>query len=268
MKQIQINLFEGTPSTESTQQTSERPQKKRPFLLTKPGILVLSFFLFVTAGSTLSYHYSQDANSKLNKTLGFLGQIKQFAENRNKTLEGEKDDRINILIMGMGGKYHEGSYLTDTIMIASIKPSTKQVSLVSLPRDLQVEIPGYGWRKINNANAFGEINNEGYGAELARQVVEKSFDMDIHYYIRIDFTGFEEIVDSLNGIDVMVDSAFTDYQYPTEDKKYQIVSFRAGPQTMYGEEALKYARSRHSGMNGEGSDFARSKRQQKNINGL
>lgn len=134
--------------------------------------------------------------------------------------------------------------------------------MVSIPRDLLVEIPGYGYWKINNANAFHEQKNAGNGGDLTKEVVSKTFDIPIHYYVRIDFAGFEKIIDEIDGVKINVDNSFTDYQYPTSDHKYQVVSFETGNQTMDGETALKYSRSRH-GNNGEGSDFARSQRQQK-----
>ncbi|MFZ5364343.1 MAG: LCP family protein, partial [Patescibacteria group bacterium] len=83
-----------------------------------------------------------------------------------------------------------------------------------------------------------------------------------HYYIRADFKGFETLIDKLGGISVYVDKTFTDNQYPTNDEKYQTLHFEQGWQTMNGATALKFVRSRH-GTNGEASDFARSRRQQK-----
>lgn len=180
----------------------------------------------------------------------------------DKPLQGEAEDRINILLLGMGGLGHPGPYLTDTIMVASVKPSEHKVTLISIPRDLSVPIPGYGWRKINNANHFGEMKDPGQGAEFAADVIEQIFEIPIHYYIRVDFSGFEKLIDELGGIKVYVDNSFVDTQFPTDNFGYQTVSYDQGWQKMDGQEALNFARSRH-GTNGENSDFARSKRQQK-----
>ncbi len=177
------------------------------------------------------------------------------------TLAGANDDRVNILLLGMGGPGHEGPFLTDTNIIISLKPSTRQVALISIPRDLGVPIGQYGWRKINNANAFGELEQPGEGGEYARQVFEKTFGLAIPYYVRLDFTAFEEIINAVGGISVTVPRAFTDPLFPGPNYSYQTTSFSAGAQIMNGERALQYARSRH-GNNGEGSDFARAERQQ------
>jgi LCP family protein required for cell wall assembly len=102
---------------------------------------------------------------------------------------------------------------------------------------------------------------------MSRVVVEGLLGIDIPYYVRIDFNGFKDIIDSVGGVDVYVDNSFKDYTYPTDDYKVQTVSFTKGWQHMDGSTALKYTRSRH-GTNGEGSDFARSRRQQKVIAAL
>lgn len=179
-------------------------------------------------------------------------------------LAGEDEDRINILLLGMGGPGHDGPYLTDTIMIASIKPSTKQVALVSIPRDLMVNIPGYGFYKINHANHFGEQKQPDWGGAFATQVISDTFKLKIPYYVRIDFAAFQQIINEVGGVKVDVEKSFTDSDFPAANDAFQTVSFNKGIQTMDGTAALSYARSRH-GNNGEGSDFARAKRQQKII---
>jgi LCP family protein required for cell wall assembly len=227
------------------------------FILYLLVIMLIAFFVFsyqvIFTGDSISDIFSGKIN--------IFKQLSSLALDANK-LKGEADDRINILLLGMGGAGHEGPYLTDTIILISIKPSIQKIALISVPRDLLVDIPGFGWWKINNANAFGEEKNAGQGGELVKETLEKTFDLPIHYYVRADFTGFEKIIDELGGLKIFVERGFTDYQYPTNDFKYQIVSFEQGWQTMDGETALKFVRSRH-GNNGEGSDFARSKRQQK-----
>lgn len=195
---------------------------------------------------------------------GLVQRLTHFVFHKEKTLAGERNDRINILLMGMGGIGHDGPYLTDTIIIASIKPSTGDVAMISIPRDLGVDIPGHGWRKINNANAYGEVDRPGWGGAFATEIVEETFNIDIQYYIRIDFQAFTELIDEVGGLTINVDRAFTDPLFPAPNNEYQTIRFAAGQQTMNGETALMYARSRH-GNNGEGSDFARAARQQKVI---
>lgn len=195
---------------------------------------------------------------------GFFSKIKHFIFSKDVKLEGQRKDRINILLTGQGGIGHDGPFLTDTIIMASIKPSTGQVAFVSIPRDLYVPIPGHGKRKINHANAFGEANRQGSGPELTKQVVEEVLDEEISYFVRVDFQAFVDVIDAIDGVRVHVDRSFTDYEYPAPNHEYQTISFTKGPQTMDGDTALTFVRSRH-GNNGEGSDFARSKRQQKVI---
>ncbi|MBI5728376.1 MAG: LCP family protein, partial [Candidatus Magasanikbacteria bacterium] len=193
---------------------------------------------------------------------GFLRRLTNFVFSKPVTLSGQRLDRINILLLGIGGLGHDGPYLTDTMILVSIKPSTKQIAMVSIPRDLAVDIPGRGSYKINHADAFGEVERAGWGGALATRVVESTFGVDIPYYVRLDFAAFVEIIDEVGGIKVNVERSFVDAEYPAPNFAFQTVSFAKGIQMMNGQRALQYARSRHGG-NGEGSDFARARRQQK-----
>lgn len=202
-------------------------------------------------------------NGTTGEKISFFQQLGHLVSNPTDNLKGASDDRINILLAGIGGPGHEGAYLTDTLIFASIKPSTGEVATISIPRDLVAEFPKYGWRKINNAVAFGmDMDYPGGGEALLTKVVSDILGQPIQYYARIDFEGFRKIIDDLGGIDVYVDNTFTDTQYPDYNYGYQTIKFAKGWEHMNGERALQFARSRH-GCCGEGSDFARSKRQQK-----
>ncbi len=205
------------------------------------------------------------SKGSLGRTIGRLPIISQFRMILGDAdeLAGTNDDRINFLLMGIGGTGHDGALLTDTIIIGSLKLSTREAALISIPRDLLVKIPGNGYQRINNASAYGDVNNyPGGGSALAAETVSQVFGIPIHYWLRIDFTGFKKVIDELGGVDVEIDKTFTDSQYPTNDYEVQTITFEQGTEHMDGERALQYARSRH-GNNGEGSDFARSRRQQK-----
>jgi polyisoprenyl-teichoic acid--peptidoglycan teichoic acid transferase len=232
--------------------------KKMPFfkLFFYPLIFIVLFICIFSVEVILSGDSIIDNLQKIN-----IFQNINFSLSNDKLLAGESDDRINILLMGMGGVGHPGPYLTDTMILVSLKPSQNKISMMSIPRDLSVPIPGYGWRKINEANSYGEVKN-GEGAKFASETVAKVFNQPIHYYVRVDFSGFEKLIDELGGIKIEVDNDFVDTQFPTSDLGYQTVAFKKGLQNMDGQTALNYARSRH-GTNGESSDFARSKRQQK-----
>lgn len=188
----------------------------------------------------------------------------EFYPRITKSLNQQKEAKkiINVLIAGVGGEAHSGGTLTDTIIFASIDTEKNKAATMNIPRDLYVDFgEKYGYAKINAANVYGEEEKEGSGMLKLQNKVEEILDQNIKYYVKIDFDGFKTIVDKLGGININVEKDFTDYQYPTLELGYKTVSFKAGTQYMDGETALIYSRSRH-GNNGEGNDFARSKRQQ------
>lgn len=241
-----------------------QPNRKKSKLLWRSIIVLVVVIVLIGAGFLAKIVLAiNSTNSDSQKKVSFFEQIKHLIINPEKQLDGEGSDRINILLAGIGGAGHDGAYLADTIIVVSIKPSTGEVATLSVPRDLYVDIPGYGWRKINNALAFGrESNYPGGGEALLASVVSKIISQPIDYYARVDFAGFRKIIDDIGGIDIYVDNSFADYEYPDYNYGYQTISFTKGWEHMSGERALQFVRSRH-GTNGEGSDFARSKRQQK-----
>jgi LCP family protein required for cell wall assembly len=203
------------------------------------------------------------------------------------------DQPVNILLLGVGGGNHDGPDLTDTIIFASIDPEKNRVTLVSIPRDMWV--PDLK-AKINTAYTFAEQKEEGNGLKATKLLVSNMLGQQIDYSVKIDFNGFVKAVDMTGGLDIDVENTFDDYEYPlsgfeadpcglSEEKiaslsaeiasgsatpvdafpcRYEQLHFDRGPQKMDGETALKYVRSRH-GTGKEGSDFARSKRQEKVI---
>src|SRR3989344_2265441 len=219
------------------------------------------------------------------------------------TNSGLKSDngRVNLLLLGTGGPGHEGPDLSDTMILASIDDDGKDIVLISIPRDLWA--PSLS-AKINSAYAFGEERDEG-GLVLAKKTVREIFDLPIHYAFRLNFDGFIKAIDLVSGIDIDVDTPIVDSRYPITGKedntcgfeietklenaqklvyfkdatgsatllteendpftcRYETISFQKGLAHMSGSTALKFVRSRH-GANGQGSDFARSARQQKAI---
>jgi LCP family protein required for cell wall assembly len=140
---------------------------------------------------------------------------------------------------------------------------------MSIPRDFHVQVDPdvYWFRKINSVYSTYEQKEEGAGLLRLREVVTEITGHEIQYHAMIDYKGFTELIDTLGGIDVYVENSFTDYRFPAEPG-YRTVSFQQGPQHMDGSTALDYARSRHSLDNGEGSDFARARRQQNVISAV
>ncbi len=209
---------------------------------------------------------SQNATTWL-PGISFLNKLRHLVPMADKQLVGEENDRVNILLLGMGGEGHDGAYLTDTMILASLKPSTKQVALISVPRDLTT--PVSGWRKLNSVNAYAEKALPGSGGEATTKAFNELLQTPITYYVRIDFAGFERIINEIGGVEINVENSFDDYTYPAagqEDNpnyyaRFEHLHFDAGLQKMDGATALKYARSRHA-LGSEGSDFARARRQQ------
>lgn len=208
-------------------------------------------------------------------------------------LKESSDKKINLLLLGVGGGTHDGPDLTDTIIFVSIDPIAKKVTLVSLPRDLwQPDLHA----KVNSAYTFAEEKKLGSGLTYTKVLIGKILNQQIDYTVKIDFSGFVKAVDIVGGLNIKVDNTFDDYQYPVEGKetdpcgltddkiaslsaeiasgsatelqafpcRYEHIHYEQGPTQMDGITALKYVRSRHA-LGKEGSDFARSKRQEKVI---
>ncbi len=239
----------------------ELPKRR---LSTRIKFLLFGLTMMFVAGLFLSSGLARTGQTETHSDLSFLGSIKRLIVSGDKLVAGQDTDRVNILLLGVGGSGHDGPELTDTIIFGSLKPSTSQVGLISIPRDLNVNLPDYGYRKINNVNAFAESEQRGSGSSAVAGVVEQILAEPIHYTVKIDFNGFEEIIDDIGGLDVYIERDFIDPTYPLDDGLggVEAVTFIQGWTHMDGATALKFARSRH-GSNGEGSDFARAARQQK-----
>ncbi len=168
-------------------------------------------------------------------------------------------ERTNILLLGTDRRANEtGPSRTDTMIVVTIDPQTKSAAMLSIPRDLWVSIPGYSEGRINTAHFLGDSDGyPGGGPALAKLTVQYALGIPIHYYVRINFEGFEKLVDAIGGITIDVKEAIHDEEYPDSNYGYMTVDIPAGVQQMDGETALQYARARHGA-----SDFLRAKRQQ------
>lgn len=190
----------------------------------------------------------------------------------------EYQGRTNFLLLGIAGDTRDGNQLTDTIIVASLDQKTGDVALVSVPRDIW--IPSME-AKINTAYYYGQQKQPiGGGLILAKSAVSETLGIPIQFAAMIDFRSFERFIDLLGGVDITVDRAFVDHEYPIAglendtckgDPKfacrYETIQFAIGPTHMDGATALKFARSRHA-EGDEGTDFARSARQEKIIDGI
>lgn len=175
----------------------------------------------------------------------------------------QSDLHTQIAFMGIGGASHEGGDLTDSIIVFSYNHEQKSSVMIPIPRDIWV--PSLA-AKINTAYHYG-------GIPLAKTALTEVIGLPIHYVVILDFAGFERMIDAVGGIDVTVEHSFDDYKYPIpgledaypESTRYEHLHFDAGTAHMDGALALKFARSRHS-EGDEGTDFARSARQELVIN--
>jgi len=183
-------------------------------------------------------------------------------------LKGEGSGRVNILLMGRGGGNHDGPDLTDTMMLASVDPVNHTATLLSLPRDLWVNVPNQGVMKLNAAWETGEFKYLGKvspgstdpkaisaGFNLVDQTVGGVLGINIDYNVLVDFQAFQQAVDTVGGVTVNVPSDLVDPTMAWENNGNATLA-QAGTQNFDGKQALIYVRSRETS-----SDFARAQRQ-------
>jgi len=238
----------------------QRPRRRRKgCLITSLVVLLLVCIIGVltitTAQRVLAFGSAISTQSPLSTQTSYMG----------------TGDRVNLLVMGFGGSGHDGAYLTDSMVVMSLLPQSHHTTLISVPRDLWVQIPpGSGqYHKINASYEYGSNNNAkpADGGNAAAAKISLVTGLDVKYWLTINFQGFREFIDSIGGIDVYVPDSFT-ANYPANDDpninpNWIKVHFSKGMQHMNGETAIRYARARYVLDNpAEGTDFARSARQQ------
>jgi LCP family protein required for cell wall assembly len=137
----------------------------------------------------------------------------------------------DILILGID-RSHEGTVIgrSDSIIYAQVKPASSDVNLLSVPRDLWVEIPGYGAERINTAHYFAEADEEGSGPALAISTFESNFDLDVDYYVRIQLEKFPAIIDAFGGLNLTLEESMG--------------GLMAGEHHLSGDETLIFIRDR------------------------
>ena len=176
--------------------------------------------------------------------------------------------RLNVLVMGIDQRTGEdGAFRTDTMIVVSIDPVRKTVGMLSIPRDLWVDIPGYQPNRINTANYLGDSSGyPGGGPALAARTVTDNLGINIDRYLRVNFDVFTQIVNLVapTGVEVCPNEAIDDDHYPDAGYGTINVHFDAGCQSLDAERLLQYARTRAT----EGSDFDRAARQQEVIKAL
>ncbi len=187
-------------------------------------------------------------------------------------------DRINILALGMDygpDERAEESFLTDSILLLSYQTDTNTLVSVSIPRDLWISALK---TKVNALYYYGEQEKNGNGPAYTTSHLSEIIGQPIDYYLVFNFESLKQLIDILGGIEVEVERSFIDSRYPLphpelitikkDDDYYEEISFTKGLQVMNGETALKFVRSRNSQDEIEGTDMARSQRQQKVIQAI
>lgn len=176
-------------------------------------------------------------------------------------LRTDENGNTNFLLLGSGGEGHDGGDLTDTIIVASYNHKSQLATMMSIPRDLFVKDKEVGSSRINEVFFNGNLyyDDPAKALEHFMEKVEEILGEDIHYYAKVDFKGFKELIDAIGGVDVYVNESIYDPFYPkAETVLYETFSLQKGLQHLDGDTALKYARSRKTT-----SDYDRSDRQQK-----
>lgn len=261
--------------------------------------IIFTLLIFALLGVGVFYFWFHGITNKIfishGSTSASVNSVQQGLDNKKP---------INLVLLGYGGGNHDGAYLTDSIMVIHVDPKNQKIFLISIPRDIWVKIPTDGetssYWKINAAYELG-LDDSDYpnkqpqfkgtdgGGHMAEYMVSQVTGLPIDYFVGMDFTGFKHTIDTLGGVDINVETAFTDPEYPIDGKetelcghqpseiptldaqaastspeliypcRYENLHFDAGLQHMNGERALSYVRSRHSLQ--DGTDFGRAKRQ-------
>ncbi|PKQ17090.1 MAG: hypothetical protein CVT67_01225 [Actinobacteria bacterium HGW-Actinobacteria-7] len=205
---------------------------------------ILALVVVVAAGAL--YAYAKHIESTMQRTV-----VRK--ERLNVDLAKAKpQEPYNLLIMGVDKRPKETSYRSDSMMLARIDPKTKQVWMISIPRDMRAQIPGHGYAKINSAYALGK-------EQLAIDSVEKLTGVPINHFMAIDFSGFEKVVDAMDGVWVKVPVEINDTE-ADRSKGDKASHIDAGYQRLDGAHALTFVRARHQFAD---QDFSRMKNQQR-----
>ncbi|HBI17258.1 MAG TPA: hypothetical protein DDY52_03900 [Candidatus Moranbacteria bacterium] len=287
-----MNFFSRNKMGNFKEVASDKGSKKKKIII----IIIIVFLLVVGA----IFYKTGGFLGKISTEGGIFSSIAKSLPGVENNLKGEKEGRINILLLGMRGEnVPGGGTLADTIIVLSVKPLENKAAFLSIPRDLYVDNPNSGSKsKINAVYALGQQDGKNAGISGMKEVVGKIIGQEVHYAAVINFKGFTDLIDAIGGIEVTLDQPFEEamqfneervcdsytftkptgnfeYKYHTrkDGSKYVAATYKlctnpnvecggdfklpAGTQTLNGEKALCYARSRVTS-----SDFQRARRQQ------
>src|SRR3989339_1166565 len=248
-----MGFFSRNHEDENMKLRKNRFWKKRWF-----KVLVVILLLLIATGGYAMYRTGTTL-SKISTRDGFIKSLwKSIPGIGSDQLQGEEEGQINILLLGMrGNNMPGGGLLADSIMVVMVRPKENKVAIVSVPRDLWVNYPETSNQgKINSVHALYEEKGEAKGMEAMKKVVGDITGLPVHYAVRIDFNGFKELVDTVGGVDIYLDSPFSE---PTQFEGENALNFTlpSGKNHIDGSKALFFVRARYAS-----SDFERARRQQ------
>lgn len=237
--------------------STQNIKKKKPFGL-------LNKLMFIAIFSTAVFFHNATELSKPPQTnIGTASAVKTAFYFLKKDVEipkYPKNERINILFLGIPGAGNSAPDLTDSIILASIKPSSNELALLSIPRDLLVYLPNENiYTKINALFSMNEKNTE-----LIEKKIEEITEQKINFYVVLDISAVEKIIDRLGGLNVYVKKDIYDTSFPTENFGTEVFKVEKGWRYFDGKTVQKYLRTRHS----QDGDFDRMEQQQAVIEAL
>lgn len=241
--------------------------EKRRFWTWKKAVLIFLIVILTPFLVIGIWDYKNFAHAS-NKVFGSSSLFSLLASDQLKT---DSKGRTNVLVVGYSADDpgHGGANLTDSIMVLRMDKSKKSGSMISIPRDLYVDIPNYGHAKINEAYQAGlqKTDTDEGGIKVLKQVLFENLGLDVQYYAIVDYGSVKGIVDALNGIDVNVQSPDPRGLYDPNFKPEEggPLKLSNGQQHIDGQTALRLTRARGSTYGSYGfpqSDFNRTKNQQ------
>lgn len=256
--------------------------------------LIVAIALVSIFAARVVYFLNKTTNTSVQSVINAINPAPVYAPGTIGYHLEHKDQTVNLLLVGYGGAENDAPYLTDSIMVVRLNPATKQVALISIPRDLWVSIDtgaGTYTGKINSAFELGTDESGWYqnpklkatryqgkdgGGHLAEDTISKYTGIKFDGYIGVDFKAFRDVVDALGGITIHMDGPLDDCHYPDYHSGYLNhgvppgyacppgagIHFPSGTYAVNGEQALEIARSREASEPEQATDFGRARRQQ------
>jgi polyisoprenyl-teichoic acid--peptidoglycan teichoic acid transferase len=247
----------GIAETTISQETPPARRKLPRWLIYLLALIYL--LLGLISGQWAMHNVIAFVSDLRDTTLAEIAAVIPWFSNEPDSIEIVGKERITLMLLGIDSRPDQTDPgRADAIMLLTTDPFNHKASVLSIPRDLWVTIPGYGEGRINTALRLGEMSgNADGGTQLMEETLKKTLGLPVDYYAVVNFKGFEDFIDEIGGIEIDVPAAIQDDTYPTEDYGTMSITIPAGKQLMNGERALQYIRTRHGS-----DDTIRMKRQQ------